>query len=107
MDDGDFEPVGVGRLVLVQVADPGEVLDDRRSDPAAEITGDDGLAELDTEHGCRLHPRVDAGDDIQLLERNERDRGDRTLGVGGGELFVALQVDGEVRRRHGHASSDP
>jgi len=37
VDECDFEPVGIRGLVLVQVADPDEVLDDRGGDPAATL----------------------------------------------------------------------
>ncbi|MGW1108062.1 hypothetical protein [Streptomyces sp. NPDC002540] len=81
----------------MQVHDPGEILDDRRCHAAADVPRDDRFSEPDAQHGGGLHARIDADDQVQLLEGDERDPGDVGLGTGGREGPVALQVRGEVR----------
>src|ERR1700689_5901726 len=66
VNDRELEPVGVGRLDLVQVADPGDVLDHGRGDASPDIAPDDGVAKFKPEDGGRVHPRVEAGKTADL-----------------------------------------
>ncbi|GAA1187853.1 hypothetical protein GCM10009578_031350 [Streptomyces rhizosphaericus] len=60
----------------MQVHDPGEVLDDPGGHAAADVARDDRFPEPDAEGGRGLHARVDAGDQVQLSERDEGNLGD-------------------------------
>ena len=82
-----LEPVRVRRLRLVQVADPGEILDHRWRHPAAHGAGHDRVAEFQAEDLSRVDPGIDAGEDVHLLVRDERDLGNPVLGAGPGEAF--------------------
>jgi inner membrane transporter RhtA len=91
VDDGKLEPVGVGRLDLVQVADPGDVLDDGRGDAPADIAPDDGVSELEPEDAGRVNPGVNAGDDVYLPVGDEGDGGHPALQIRPGEGLVPFQ----------------
>jgi inner membrane transporter RhtA len=91
VNDGKLEPVGVGRLDLVQVADPGDVLDHGRGDAPADVAPDDRVAELEPEDAGRVNPRVDAGDHVHLPVRDEGDGGHPVLQIRPGEGLVPFQ----------------
>jgi hypothetical protein len=91
-----FEPVSVRCLGLVQVADPGEVLDHRRGHPASHVAGDDRVAEFQAEDLSRVDSGIDAREDVNLLVRDERDLGNAVLGAGRGEGGVIAQQLVEV-----------
>ncbi len=91
VDHGELEPVGVGRLDFVQVADPGHVLDDGRGDAPPDIAPDDGVAKLEPEDAGRVNPGVDAGKDVDLPVGDEGDRGHPVLEIRPGEDLVAFQ----------------
>jgi len=91
VDDRKLEPVGVGRLDLVQVADPGDVLDHGRGDAPADTAPDDGVAELEPEDAGRVNPGIDAGNDVDLPVGDEGDRGHAVLEVCLSEGLVPYQ----------------
>ena len=99
MDDRELEPVGVGRLDLVQVADPGDVLDGSRGDAPADVALHDRVPELEPEDAGRVDPRVDAGDDVHLPVGDEGDRRHPVLEIRPGEGLVALQQLVEVSHK--------
>src|ERR1700722_35371 len=80
--------------------DPGQILDQGRRHATADVAGDDRLTELQPGDCSRLDPRVDAGDQVELLGGEERDLRPGAPGVGRREACVALEVGGEVRLRH-------
>src|SRR5580692_7197168 len=85
VDDGKLEPVGVWRLDLVQVADPGDVLDHGRGDASSDIAPDDGVAKLKPEDAGRVDPGVDAGKNVDLPVGDEGDGGHPVLEIRLGE----------------------
>jgi hypothetical protein len=89
--DHDLEPGGVRGFDLVQVTDPGEVIEDSRGDAAADGAGDDRVAERQPEQIARVDSRIDTGDDVDLLVRDERDRRDVPLRVRPGEVRIACR----------------
>jgi hypothetical protein len=91
VDDRELEPVGVGRLDLVQVADPGDVLDNGRGDASPDIAPDDGVPELEPEDAGRVNPGVDAGKNVDLPVGDEGDGGHPVLEICLGEGLVASQ----------------
>jgi len=75
VDGRDLEVRAFRGLGVDQVAGVGDVADDGRGDPAADVALDEGLAELDAEDLRRVDPAVDAGDDVQVQVRDEREPG--------------------------------
>jgi hypothetical protein len=49
VDRGDFEQRSVGQDVLGELADERDVVDHLRCDPAADVTNDHGVAEVEAE----------------------------------------------------------
>ena len=72
MNDRHLEPGARRRLGLYQVADVGDVADDGPGYPAADVPLDERLAQLDLESLRRIDPAVEAGDDVQVQPREER-----------------------------------
>ena len=75
MDDRDLEVGAFGGLGFDQIAGAGDIPDDRLVDTAADVALDEGLAEPDAEDLRRVNPAVDAGDDVQVQVRDEREPG--------------------------------
>jgi hypothetical protein len=99
VDDRDFEVRAFGGLGVDQVTDVGDIGDDGRGDAAANVALDDGLTEFDAEDLGRVDAGVDAGDDVQIQVRDERQPGHALAGARiGGEGPVAVQERGDVRQ---------
>jgi hypothetical protein len=95
-------PAGRSRASWTSTPAPGWnrrcVGDDGRGDAAADVALHQGLAELDAEDLCRVDPAVDAGDDVQVQARDERQPGHALARAGiAGEGPVAVQERGDVR----------
>jgi hypothetical protein len=71
VNDRDLKVGAFGGLGVDQVTGAGDVGDDRRGDPPADVALDEGLAEPDAEDLRRVDPAVDAGDDVQVQVRDE------------------------------------
>jgi hypothetical protein len=100
VDDSDLEPRALRCLGLNQVAGIGDVPDDGGGDPAADVALHQRLAQLDPEDLGRVDPAVDARDDVEVQERDERERGHVLPRAGGGEGLIAAGQPGDV----GHGS---
>ena len=99
VDDRDLEVRAFRRLAVDQVTSVGDVADHGRSDAAADVALHEGLAELDPEDLRRVDPAVDAGDDVQVQVRDEREPGHALARAGiAGERPVAVQQRGDVRQ---------
>lgn len=67
MDHRRLEVRALRRLRLNQVADVGEVLDDRVGYPSADRPGDNRVSKAQPQKQRRVGARVDAGDHVQAL----------------------------------------
>ena len=66
MNDGEFEPVGVRGLVLVEVTDPAQVGEYRVGDLSADGAGGHGVAEFEAEDVGWVDARVGTGQYVNL-----------------------------------------
>jgi hypothetical protein len=96
VDDRDLEPRTLRCLGFHQVADVRDVPDDRGRDPAPDIALDHGLAHSEAESLGRVDSGVDARDDVQAQEREERKRRHVEAGVGGSEGPVTVKERSDV-----------
>jgi hypothetical protein len=74
VDDRRLEVRPVRGLGLDQVADVGDVLDDRRCDPAADGARDDRVGELEWEHAdelARRFPAVDVRPEVLYVDEGQ------------------------------------
>ena len=72
VDDRRLKVRAFGCLGLDEVRDVGEVLDYQRRHPATHGATHDRVGELQPEKFKGINPRVDTGDDVQPLVRQER-----------------------------------
>ena len=77
-----------GSDVLGELADEGDVVDDLRGDPPADVADDHRVAEAEAEEVRGVDARVEAGDHEQA-QVGEDDRA--LVAAGGGEGAVAFQ----------------
>jgi hypothetical protein len=69
----------------------GDVVDDGMSYPASYVALHEGLAQFDPEDLRWVAPAVDAGEDVKVLPREERERGHVSPGAGLGEGAFAVE----------------
>jgi hypothetical protein len=88
VDDGDLEQRVVGQCVLGELADEGDVVDDLRGYPPADVADDHRVAEVEAEEVCGVDARVEARDHEEA-QVGEDDGA--LMAAGGGEGAVAFE----------------
>src|SRR5204863_5993319 len=95
VDHGDLEQRAVRQHVLGELADEGDIVDDLRGDPPADVADDRRVAEAQAEEVCGVDARIEARDHEQA-QLGEDDRA--LVAAGGGEDAVALERGIDVGR---------